>query len=129
MVSRSKAQFPDGIVGFIQVPAASRQAVRVRLKLPDDPHPNGLTSVWLHPATAEVLKATRWSELDPGNKAVAFVYPLHTGALGGPLHQFLVGITGLALSTLGATGLLLWWKRRSARERMPAAPRCDASVW
>jgi len=50
------------------------------------------------------------------------VYPLHTGALGGPLHELLVGITGLALSTLGATGLLLWWKRRSARARMPAAP-------
>lgn len=122
MMRKSRAVFPDGMVGYIHVPASSQQAVRVRLKLPDDLHPNGLTSVWLHPATAEVLKVARWSDLDPGNQAVAVVYPLHTGALGGPLHEILVGLTGLALSTLGATGLLLWWKRRSVRARLPVAP-------
>ncbi len=122
MVRRAKRQFPEGVVGYIHVPAAASQAVRIRLKLPDDPHPNGLTSVWLHPATAEILKIARWSELDPGNKAVAVVYPLHTGTLGGPLHEVLVGITGLALSILGATGLLLWWKRRTVRTRIAATP-------
>jgi uncharacterized iron-regulated membrane protein len=93
----------------------------VRLKLPDDPHPNGLTSVWLHPATAEVLKVARWSQLDAGSRLVSVVYPLHTGALGGPVHEILVGVTGLALATLGATGLLLWGRRRSVRARLPAA--------
>lgn len=122
MMGRAKRQFPEGMVGYIHVPAAGSQAVRIRLKLPDDPHPNGLTSVWLHPASGEILKIARWSELDPGNKAVAVVYPLHTGTLGGPLHEFLVGLTGLALSTLGATGLLLWWKRRTVRARLPATP-------
>lgn len=122
MMRTSRALFPDGMVGYIHVPASGSQAVRIRLKLPDDPHPNGLTSVWLHPRSAQVLKVARWSELDPGNKAVAFMYPLHTGALGGPLHEILVGIAGLALSTLGATGLLLWWKRRAVKARLPAAP-------
>jgi uncharacterized iron-regulated membrane protein len=122
VVQRAQALFPEGMVGYVQVPAASHQPVRVRLKLPDDPHPNGLTSVWLHPVTTEVLKVARWSELDAGSKAVAVVYPLHTGALGGPLHEVLVGLTGLALSLLGTTGLVLWWKRRAVRARQSAAP-------
>lgn len=120
LVDQAKALFPGGMVGYIQVPAAPSQPLRVRLKLPDDPHPNGLTSVWLDPASGDVLKVVRWSELDPGNRLVSTIYPLHTGALGGPLHELLVGLTGLALTTLGAAGLLLWWKRRDLRVKRPA---------
>jgi len=107
---QAHALFPEAMVGYVQV--SGERAVRVRLKLPDDPHPNGLTSVWLHPRSGEVLRVVRWSELDPGHRLVATVYPLHTGVLGGPLHEALVGLTGLALATLGGSGLLLWWKRR-----------------
>lgn len=121
MVKQAQSVFPEGMVGYIHVPAASHQPVRIRLKLPDDPHPNGLSSVWLHPATGEVLKVARWSELDPGNRLVSTVYPLHTGALGGPVHELIVGITGLAMTGLGAAGLLLWWARRNRKARVPAA--------
>jgi uncharacterized iron-regulated membrane protein len=48
-VLRARQLFPGALVGYVQVPAKPTQAVRVRLKLPDDPHSNGLTSVWLHP--------------------------------------------------------------------------------
>jgi uncharacterized iron-regulated membrane protein len=121
LVQRAQALFPDAMVGYvIDPPGSAPQPVRVRLKLPDDPHPNGLTSVWLHPASGQVLKVVRWSELDRGSKAVSVVYPLHTGELGGPLHEVVVGISGLALSTLGVTGLLLWWKRRAVRARQGA---------
>jgi uncharacterized iron-regulated membrane protein len=121
LVRKARSVDPQGMVGYVQVPLERSQPVRVRLKLPDDPHPNGLTSVWLHPATAEVLKVARWSQLDAGSRLVSVVYPLHTGALGGPVHEILVGVTGLALATLGATGLLLWGRRRSVRARLPAA--------
>lgn len=117
LTASARALFPGAMVGYVQVPAKASQAVRVRLKLADDPHPNGLTSVWLQPATGRVLKVARWSELDVGSRVVTTVYPLHTGALGGPLHQVLVGLTGLALATLGGTGLVLWWKRRNVRVR------------
>lgn len=120
MVKEAQAVFPDAMVGYIHVAPARHQPVRIRLKLPDDPHPNGLSSVWLHPATGDVLKVARWSELDAGNRLVSTVYPLHTGDLGGPAHELLVGLTGLALTTLGAAGLLLWWKRRNVKARVPA---------
>ena len=105
--------FPDGQVSRIQVPAGQRGLIRVRLKMPDDPHPNGLTSVWIDPVTADVVKQVRWNALDPGTRATAVIYPLHTGVLGGPLLEVIVALSGLALACTGVTGLWLWWRRRS----------------
>lgn len=117
-VARAQALFPDGMVGYVQVPANDQSPVRVRLKLPDDPHPNGLTSVWLHPRSGEVLAARRWSALDPGTRAYAFIYPLHIGTLGGAPVLVATFIAGLLLAGYGVSGLWLWWRRR-ARGRPP----------
>ncbi|HET8745569.1 MAG TPA: PepSY domain-containing protein [Ramlibacter sp.] len=115
--------FPEGMVGYVQVPGRRTQPTRIRFKLADDPHPNGLSSVWLDPASGKVLKVVRWNELDPGNRLVSTVYPLHTGALGGPAHTVVVALGGLALATLGGSGVLLWWRRRQLR-----APRTQVAT-
>jgi uncharacterized iron-regulated membrane protein len=112
MMREAQSMFPQSMVSQIQVPSAPHQPVRIRLKLQDDPHPNGLTSVWFHPASGNVLKVARWSELNPGNRLMATMHPLHSGELGGPLLELVFGIAGMALSALGVAGLLLWWKRR-----------------
>jgi uncharacterized iron-regulated membrane protein len=44
---------------------------------------------------------------------VAVIYPLHTGELGGPLHETLTALLGLALGGLGLSGGWLWWRRRA----------------
>lgn len=120
-VARAQALFPAGRVGYVQVPASDGAPLRVRLRLPDDPHPNGLTSVWLHPRTGDVLDVHLWSDLDLGTRAYSYVYPLHTGELGGTPMRVAVFLTGLLLSGLGATGAWLWWRRRpgSARNGTP----------
>jgi uncharacterized iron-regulated membrane protein len=115
IVGKASTVFPGAMVGYVQVPAQPDKPVRIRFKVAEDPHPNGLSSVWLHPASGEILATHRWDRLDPGNRAVSVIYPLHTGALGGWLHTIVVGMTGLTLAALGATGLWLWWKRRAAR--------------
>jgi len=112
LVERARARFPGEPVGYIQVPARHDRPVRIRMRLPDDPHPNGLTSIWLDPTTGTVLRVDRWNALDPGARAVAIVYPLHTGVLGGPALEAVVFVNGIALGTLGLSGLWLWWKRR-----------------
>lgn len=114
-VRRSLEAFPGAVVGYVQVPAAADQPIRVRLRLSDDPHPNGLTSVWFDPATAKVLQVNRWTELDPGTRAYAYIYPLHTGELGGLPWTVTTFIVGLALAAYSVTGVLLWWRRRSRR--------------
>lgn len=112
MVARARAQFSQGQVGYIQIPAEADRPIRIRLRLADDPHPNGLTSVWLHPKTGAVLATHRWNELDPGARAFSFIYPLHTGELGGVALEAVTFLSGLALGLLGISGIWLWWRRR-----------------
>lgn len=112
MVATASARFKDAPVGYISLPAGSGKPVRVRLMLPDDPHPNGLTSVWVHPQTAQVVRADRWNELDPGARANSVIYPLHTGELGGVALEAVNVLLGLALVMLGVSGVWLWWLRR-----------------
>lgn len=112
LVSRAQSVFPDGAVGYIHVAGERTRPVQVRLQLPDDPHPNGRSAVYLHPVTGQVLAAQRWNELDLGARAVSVMYPLHTGTLGGPVHEVLTALVGLSLATLGGSGLWLWWRRR-----------------
>lgn len=113
LVARARAQFANAPVGYIQLPAEADRPVRIRLRLADDPHPNGLTSVWLHPKSGAMLAAHRWDELDPGARAYSVIYPLHTGELGGVLLEAVTFIVGLALAMLGITGIWLWWRRRT----------------
>lgn len=114
-VQRAQALFAGAKVGYVQVPGSGSKPVRVRLKLPDDPHPSGLTSVWLHPASGELLRVDRWSQLDPGTRSYTWIYPLHTGDLGGPPHIVLNALLGCALVGFAGSGVWLWWLRRPAR--------------
>jgi uncharacterized iron-regulated membrane protein len=113
LVARAQQVFPGQPIGYVQVPGKPDRPMRVRFRLPDDPHPNGIGSVWLHPLTGEVLAVRRWQDLDAGNGAVVVIYPLHTGVLGGPMHQALTVLIGLALGGLGLSGVWLWWRRRA----------------
>lgn len=121
LVATARTRFPDAPIGYVQVPSRNDRPVRVRFVLPDDPHPNGLTSVWLDPNTGAVLAALRWNELDPGARGVAVIYPLHTGELGGVWLEGVVALGGVTLGLLGVTGLWLWWRRRAETRRAVAA--------
>lgn len=112
LVARGRAGFPGATAGHVIASGDATRAVRLRLKLPDDPHPTGMTSVWLHPASGEILAVHRWDRLDLGHKALSVVYPLHTGELGGPVHTVATALLGLVLAGMGITGWMLWWKRR-----------------
>ena len=120
LVARAQARFPQAMVGYVQVPAKPTQPLRVRLRTADDPHPNGLSSVWLHPASGEVLRAVRWDQLETGSRVVTTMYPLHTGELGGTAHLVLNALGGIVLAALGVTGWVLWWQRRAPRRTAPA---------
>lgn len=127
LLAAARHAVPGAPVTFVTLPVKADKPVRVRVKTADDPHPNGLTSVWLDPRTGRVLGVDRWNRLDPGARATVIVYPLHTGELGGPLLETVVALAGLALAGLGVTGIWLWFKRRriaaaAAARRAPARP-------
>ena len=111
MVAKANTELPDGAVVYVSYHGVEK-AVRIRKRLPDDPHPNGLSSVWLDPLTCTVLKTVVWTQLDFGSRAFAWVYPFHSGQLWGAPHAWLNALMGLSLLGFVVSGLATWWKRR-----------------
>jgi uncharacterized iron-regulated membrane protein len=111
LVASAEAALPEGRVTIVVLPAEADQPVRVRKRMPDEVHPNGLSSVYLHPSSAAVLRIVPWRDGGPGMLGFEYLYPLHIGELGGPWHRVLTAAAGLALFLLGASGVWLWWKR------------------
>lgn len=115
LADQARAAFPDGAIGYFLYTPRTDRPLAIRMRVPDDPHPNGRSTVWLDPRTGAILATQRWNELDPGTRINSYIYPLHTGELGGGIGQGVVALMGLALATLGGTGIWLWWRRRRAR--------------
>lgn len=123
MAADALRAFPGARVGYVVLSAGDKQPIRVRLKLADDPHPNGLTSLWFHPATGELLATHRWDALPAGTRSTTWIYPLHSGQLGGSWHLALNAALGLALAALTGSGVWMWWQRRPR----PAASRAETA--
>ena len=118
MVAKARAAMPDAQISFVQVQANAKQAMRIRFRAHDEPHPNGISSVWMDPRTGAVLAVQRWNEIDPGAGAAAIAYPLHTGELGGVALEIVAALNGVVLAGLGISGIWLWWRRRKARKHV-----------
>jgi uncharacterized iron-regulated membrane protein len=115
MIATANAAMPGGVVGYLGLPARPTMPVRIRKKLDDDPHSNGLSSVWLHPVTGEVIRVDRWTDLDIGTRSYAWIYPLHSGKLAGVIGVIATAAGGLLLFGFGVSGTWLWWLRRGMR--------------
>lgn len=121
LAAAARSAFPDGAIGYVLYTPQADRPLAIRMRVPDDPHPNGRSTVWLDPRDGKVLAAQRWNELDPGTRINSVIYPLHTGQLGGVAGEAIVGLLGLGLGALGISGIWLWWRRRSVR-RQKAGP-------
>lgn len=119
---------PDGRVGYLILPERPEEAVRIRFRLPNEPHPNGLSSVWLHPQTAEVLRVRPWHALDLGSRITNWAYPLHSAWLSPTLQRPLwiaLSVCSLALMFTGLRPAWRRWRNRRAlaRRQSEAADR------
>lgn len=114
-VEHALGHWRDGTVTVVHIPPGATAPSRVRAKLPDDPHPVGMSTALLNQSNSTLRASKRWSELEMGNRAYSVVYPLHTGALYGTTTLVLTFAGGLALLGFGGTGLWLWYSRRARR--------------
>lgn len=94
---------PDATPWIANLPTAPTDPVVVRLG-------SEAPSVYVDPYRATVL-----GEQGPNEGLVHTIVDLHVELLAGRVGGLLVGITGLLLVLLTATGLVLWWPRRLQR--------------
>jgi uncharacterized iron-regulated membrane protein len=120
VIATADAALEQGRVSIVDWPPSG--GIRVRKQLPDEVHPNGLSSVWLNPSTGAVVRETAWHKADAAVRGFEFIYPLHIGELGGWVHSMLVLIAGVSLALLAGSGPWLWLSRRSARRLKPGPP-------
>lgn len=104
---------PGAKIGFIILPPQnSLEPVQIRKKLDGEAHPNGRSSVWLAPASAEVVAVSPWHNLDLGSRWHGWIYAFHSAQLWGVWHLVFILLSGMTLIALIYTGVLLWMKPR-----------------
>lgn len=116
-VQRALEHWPGARASVVHVPPRSVSAASVRMRLPDDPHPIGMSTVWLEPLDGSLRQARLWSDLEAGSRAFAIIYPLHSGSLFGAATLLGTLISGIALAGFGCTGIWTWCQRRFKKQR------------
>jgi len=79
----------------------------------------GLGNPWLYvdARTGELLGATVPGEGSAGDVFMQAQFPLHSGRIAGLPGRILVSLLGLLVATLSVTGVVIWARKRVAKER------------
>lgn len=91
----------------------------------DAAHPNARSYVWLEPATAAALKTSPYRQAGAGFRFYYWMMSVHTGMLGGPVVQIILGLGALMVPVLAYTGTASYLRRKSGR---PATTPAKATV-
>jgi uncharacterized iron-regulated membrane protein len=91
--------------------------VAIRARANGEWHPNGRSLVFVDGADGQLLGRHDATAQRAGARASEAIYPLHIGAVGGPLYRWAVAFAGLLPSFFLVTGFLFWRRRRAARVR------------
>ena len=115
LAALARAQFPDA-APRLYIPAAKPgDAVTLRLRQPEERHPNGRSTFSWDPATATATAATSEPESGAGNRLYNLLYPLHTGVLGGLPMRLAFLVSGLIALFAASHGLRSWFAKRRRR--------------
>ncbi|WP_085810872.1 PepSY domain-containing protein [Sphingomonas sp. TZW2008] len=104
---------PDGRIVFFEVPGAPDAAIRVRLRVPGDPHRRFPGSyVFLDQFSGHVLAVHDIRRAGSGTAVSGWIRPIHDGTIGGLPTRLMAVVLGSAPALLFVTGMLRWARRR-----------------
>lgn len=122
LIERAQAALPAGTPARIDFPAGREAAFRVRLRVPGELHPIGLSMVYLDRYSGEVLRAENALAVPAARRFGYLFYPLHIGSYGGLAVRLLYALLGAIPAVLFGTGVVIWYARwRKQRRKQPAA--------
>jgi len=116
-VAAAVVAFPSGTVTRLSFPARPDAPLVVRLRTPEERHPNGLNNVSMDPVRGKVLSVTTAAGVRAGQHLINGRYHMHLGLWGGMLSRILQSLVGASLPFFYFSGLWLWWSRRKRRLR------------
>jgi len=93
---------------FISLPLTPEAIFKVRKKFPNEPHPNGISTIYLDQYSGEILQADSVNSASIANRILNSLYPLHIGSYGGIYLRLAHALAGLAAIILFMTGVLMW---------------------
>lgn len=127
LIERADRALPGGEVTYLTLPQEPGSPVVVRVKLPEELHPNGRNFVYLHPQEGTVVRVEHALTAPAGTRAYNVLYPLHIGRWGGVLSRVLYSLLGLLPLVLFVSGVLMWrnrtWGRSGRRRQGRSRPR------
>lgn len=113
MVQSARSGLPRAELTRVSVPHGG--VVGFRARSAGEWHPVGRSQVFVDARDGRVLGAYDAAGQAPGARASEALYPLHIGAVAGPLYRWSVAFAGLLPAFLFVTGVLFWYRRRAAR--------------
>ncbi|HEX5746329.1 MAG TPA: PepSY-associated TM helix domain-containing protein [Archangium sp.] len=115
LLAAAERALPGARITRVDLPASPTAPLRVRERLPEEPHPLGMSLVYVDRHTGAVLRADNALEAPLASRLLALRYPLHIGAWGGLATRCLAVLTGLFPAGLFLTGFFLWLSGRNPR--------------
>jgi uncharacterized iron-regulated membrane protein len=77
----------------------------------------GASYLYLDGADGRLLGAYVPGEGTGGDRFLQLQFPLHSGQIGGWPTRILVAVLGLVVAMLSVTGVIIWWRKGTARSR------------
>lgn len=115
ILTSAQREFPEAHLRFLTPPRSATSPVSLRLKMPEELHPNGRTYLTLHPFTAKTLERIDATTRGFGPAVFDAFYPIHSGKTEWPGHRLLLAIMALSLIYLITSGIVLYLGRKRAK--------------
>lgn len=112
MLKTAESAVPGTTATWIKFPTQPDMPFLVRLRYPDDFHPNGTSYVAMDAVTGEVVMNHDVKLSGTGQQIADLKYPLHIGTVAGLPGRAVIFIAGLIPTILFVTGAYTWWYRR-----------------
>lgn len=75
----------------------------------------GLSTVLVSCADGRILSVEEAGSGKAGDVFAGLMFPIHSGQIASLPGRILICVTGLAVAMLSATGIYIWWQKRTAR--------------
>ncbi|MDJ0921494.1 MAG: PepSY-associated TM helix domain-containing protein [Henriciella sp.] len=110
-LNAAEEAFPGGVLRMAVWPRDADGPITLRLRQAQEWHPNGRSVAIIDPATSRVAGQFDATEAGPGREAYNALYPIHAAHIGGRVYDFVVFVSGIALTLLGVFGLWAFVRR------------------